>query len=144
MKLWTNFTSHRACQEVYYMPLARYQTGDSRGMTEGILTILHLGNKFCARRKSSVTHAIWYPLPSFYEQGEKRGEEEPVSSDTGQTQYQQKERSSSDGAFLFQLHRCSTGTSTSLSINLSFQIYIRKPIIISGASSGPFIEENGV
>lgn len=72
VKFWTNFTSHTACQEVYYMPLARYQTCDSRGMTEGILTILHLGNKFYARRKSSVTHAIWCPLPSFYERGEKR------------------------------------------------------------------------
>lgn len=75
------------------MPLARYQSGDSRGMTEGILTILHLGNKFCARRESSVTHAIWYPLPSFYEQGEKRGEEEPVSSYTGQTQLGTSRRS---------------------------------------------------
>jgi len=54
------------------MPLARYQTGDSRGMTEGILTILHLENKFYARRKSSVTHATWYPLPYFYKKGAKR------------------------------------------------------------------------
>lgn len=54
------------------MPLARYQTCDSRGMTEGILAILHLGNKFYARRKSYVTHAIWYPWPSFDEKGAER------------------------------------------------------------------------
>lgn len=125
------------------MPLAGYQTCDSRGMTEGIPTILHLGNKFQARRKSSVTHAIWYPLSSFYEKGEK--EREAASSYTDQDTAGQNQLLLTTAETAAQLVLFSPSCISvehrhfpkpQYQSELS-QIYIRKPIIITGSVTWP-------